>query len=399
MNIIIFSGSYNINELGATRSIDTMLIKYLKEFGHNVTWVGIGQIELDVTTISFKKNIIKEFFSRIYLKCLRLLIKSEENKMYMKNRKLLSEYVDIDRRLYKLIRKNKIFIDDKTVVLGRNGMSYLSFKAAKDKGATTILHSQWMHPVTQRELLINDYKEMGISEPILKERIARQIDEIKIVDKIWCISSAVRQSYIENGVSEEPLFNVPLGVDIQKFAPSRTRQDKFRIIFVGTINYEKGVHLLFEALLSSSLENIEVIFNGSVPEYFKSLFDQYRQKAESRNMRIILAPGDPVENYKKSSIFVLPSIHESFGLVVLEAMSSGLPVIVSNSVGASDCVKHNVNGFKFESGNVKKLRESIETLYYDRKLTDKFGKNSREIALDYSWEKICRQLESNINIK
>ena len=287
-------------------------------------------------------------------------------------------------------------------MIGRNGVSLNTFTEVKKRGGKTILHSQWMHPYTQEKLLTKEFNKIGIiKKPIKEERIKRQVLETEIVDWIWCISKLVKDSYLSNGVNEGKLIDLSLGVDFDKYSAVSTKKSQlnkeFIILFVGNVNPEKGVHVLLEAINKSKLENIKIIFNGGLPDYFESIFNNHVQILKHRNISIIVNPGEPSQNYGAASIFVLPSVHESFGLVVLEAMAAGLPVIVSDMVGAKDCVKEGVNGYVFSSGNSDELSIILKKLYSNKELVDKMGRSSAAIAENYDWSLIVTKLVNLIN--
>jgi glycosyltransferase involved in cell wall biosynthesis len=84
--------------------------------------------------------------------------------------------------------------------------------------------------------------------------------------------------------------------------------------------------------------------------------------------------------YQNADTFILPSLKEAWGLVVNEAMCSGLPVIVSNKVGAAyDLVEGKDTGFIFEVGNVEALINKLDTMYHNKVLRDKFSSNALEL--------------------
>ena len=92
------------------------------------------------------------------------------------------------------------------------------------------------------------------------------------------------------------------------------------------------------------------------------------------------------EFYTMADIFVLPSIFEPWGLVVNEAMCFGLPVIVSDKVGASgDLVKHGENGYIYETGNISLLAKHLKELLHDETKRVKFGQSSRELIEKWSY--------------
>ena len=85
---------------------------------------------------------------------------------------------------------------------------------------------------------------------------------------------------------------------------------------------------------------------------------------------------DVEDFYMKCDLFCLPSVDDGFGLAALEAMASGVPVIVTENVGASEMVENNVNGFVGKIRDVNFLSEKILALYHDKSLLKYFSENS-----------------------
>ena len=104
------------------------------------------------------------------------------------------------------------------------------------------------------------------------------------------------------------------------------------------------------------------------------------------------------ELYTIADVFVLPSSFEPWGLVVNEAMCFGLPVIVSNSVGASkDLIKNGINGFTFETGDIKSLQKSLEYILKNKNLMETMGYNSQKIILGWSYKQCIEGLYKALN--
>jgi glycosyltransferase involved in cell wall biosynthesis len=101
--------------------------------------------------------------------------------------------------------------------------------------------------------------------------------------------------------------------------------------------------------------------------------------------------------YQQCDIFVFPTLGEGYGLVLLEALSCGLPVICSDLAGGNDAITDGYNGFVFEGGNNDALKEKIEWFIQHREKISQMSKNARKTAMNYSWEHYYNKL--NLAIK
>ena len=212
---IYYASQVDINDLGATRSVDIPMIKNLKDLGHEITWLGINisnHNNIANKIISFNQSSLNKFFMRIKNRIFRLfkLETVEHQKL-----KALKKY---DKWQANILEQINSEINGRTLFIGRGVGSELSFKTFKKHGGYCILHSQWMHPDTQKNILENELSKLQIEyTQVLQERIAIQKNEINLCDKIWCISNLVYDSYINNGIPEDKLILCPLGVDSEIF--------------------------------------------------------------------------------------------------------------------------------------------------------------------------------------
>jgi glycosyltransferase involved in cell wall biosynthesis len=95
--------------------------------------------------------------------------------------------------------------------------------------------------------------------------------------------------------------------------------------------------------------------------------------------------------YKSADVCVFPSIYEAFGIVLLEAMACGKPVVASNVGGIPFVVEEGKTGLLFESGNVEDLADKIVTILKDEELREKMGEAGRERAKEFTWDKIAER--------
>ncbi len=195
-------------------------------------------------------------------------------------------------------------------------------------------------------------------------------------------------------IPELPFQLIPNGVDTEWFTPSeRKTRSRIKILFAGRLNVEKDLPTMLRAtdLLVKSGREIEVQIVGDGPERERlvsmvkqmGLLDvvNFRGWVDRSMMRTI---------YSEADILVLPSIDEGMSNVVLEAMASGMPVVVTRIRGNVDLVEDGVNGLLFEPGDVNALKSLLEKVL-DEKLRHKMGEKARKKAEQYSWRRTAEK--------
>jgi len=210
---------------------------------------------------------------------------------------------------------------------------------------------------------------------------------------------------------------IPPGVDISHFypiPPDEAKQflgvkaDERMVLFVGRIEPLKGVETLIRAM--SRLRMTE--FTGQRPVHLAIIGgDPYvsrdemtgemtRLQALCRELcmdRMVLFLGKRSQDtlpyyYSAADLLVMPSHYESFGMVALEAMACGTPVIASQVGGLAFLIRDGVTGFHVPDGEPDALAERLTTLLSDRLLLRTMGQRAVVHARDYAWERIADQI-------
>ena len=184
------------------------------------------------------------------------------------------------------------------------------------------------------------------------------------------------------GMKEEKIFLMPMMVDNSKYLKVHKRKPKkFTFLFVGRLIDTKNVNVLCERFLSSfNNKNADLIIIGSGTN-----LEKYKQKYMHHQIKFTGAKfGDELLNYyKNSSVFVFPSTEEAWGLVINEAMSSGLPVIAHKEVGSvHDLILNKNTGYIIESWDELELK--MNELYNNPELCDEFSKNAVKL-MEKEW--------------
>ena len=218
------------------------------------------------------------------------------------------------------------------------------------------------------------------------------------------VSQSMKREFARHyGDAAKNIIVIPNGVDTLRFHPTNrllyrgqirqelgvSRSDPL-LMFAGGDWERKGVRYIIEALPLLSKRNVKLIIIGSGDEKF------YGQLAELKRVRdrIIFVPhsSNLSEYYAASDIFVLPTIYEPFGLVIVEAMASGLPVITSRVAGAADLIIDGVNGLLLRApSDVNGLAARIELLLSDAGLRKAMGECARETAEKFSWDQVAQK--------
>lgn len=176
---------------------------------------------------------------------------------------------------------------------------------------------------------------------------------------------------------------------------------EIRVCFVGRIEHRKGVDLLLEAghRLHARFPEVRYFFIGEdhlgVRDYLekKNFSDEYLAKLHFIGQ---LSRHEIQQYLLKSDFAVFPSRYEPFGIVALESMACGLPVIVSSAGGWSEAVEDGVTGFLVEPGNVESLRQAMEKIIlFGPEKRRQIGDQARRIMQErFSAAEIAGQMEA-----
>lgn len=264
-------------------------------------------------------------------------------------------------------------------------IGYNSAKYAKKRGAIIIVDDRAEHKEFLFNILSEEYKKYDLQFNSKKFWTIDNRRDYEIADYIITPSTFSRETFIKQGIDANKLVVIPYGCNVENFYPIERESDgKFRVIYVGSLCLRKGVRYLIEAFKEIDNPNIELLLIGKIEKEL----EEYMRNIPNNIKHIQYIHNKELNNYyAQSDLFVLPSLSDSFSLATLEAMSSGLPVIVSENVGAKDFVKDGVNGYIVPIKNSKILKEKIIYLCENKDLAKRMGFKSREISLEVNWNK------------
>ncbi|MFP4020087.1 MAG: glycosyltransferase family 4 protein [Halanaerobium sp.] len=191
------------------------------------------------------------------------------------------------------------------------------------------------------------------------------------------------------------------GIDAELFSPEHRSQqfieengltDKISLLYVGRLAREKNLSLLvesFKRLNQKYKKKIELIITGDGPE-LKRLQKELPDNVIFTGFKNGL---ELSQIYASADIFAFPSVTETYGNVVIEAMASGLPVVAVMAGGVKENLINNYNGLAVESNDAAEFTAKLEELIVNQRLRKLLAHNARQYALEESWDQVFEKLD------
>jgi glycosyltransferase involved in cell wall biosynthesis len=274
--------------------------------------------------------------------------------------------------------------------IGLSSFCLEALKRCRELGITSAVDHGSLHQKEDARLVLEDAARWGLPMPTGESAdwiIEKEDHEFHEADHVFVLSEVARDSMVRNGIPSNKIFVNPCGVDLSQFYPGEKMHHNFRIIQVGAVALRKGVLTLLDGFAKAGLTNAELCFVGGgletsgLQEKIKALRTQdvtFHQPVPQAKLR---------EYYNQSSVFVLASVAEGFGMVVPQAMACGLPVIVTENVGAKDLIVDGVNGFVVPVGAPEIIAERLRQLRGDPELCRAMGLAAKlTVEKGYTWQ-------------
>jgi glycosyltransferase involved in cell wall biosynthesis len=278
------------------------------------------------------------------------------------------------------------------------------FRVCKQKGIPSILDLAAEHWTLQERMIeeeaLLDNPLINIDSNLLKDIREIKEQELLLADFILTPSSSAKESLIKGGLNKQKVIQIPYGVDLSLFRPEQMykRSGRFTVLYVGAITARKGLKYLLEAFTGSKLHDAELILIGGMAGG-KELLKRYEG---NYTYLPFLHHEELVRFYQQADLFVFPSLLDSFGMVVIEAMACGTPVVVSENTGVKDAVRDGIDGYVVPIRDVQALKQRIGYLYEHREKIEEMGRNARKQAEKYSWERYrerIREIVTKISLE
>jgi len=202
--------------------------------------------------------------------------------------------------------------------------------------------------------------------------LSKYVEKIQVrhnFDKIIFYSDFARKQGLEIGIPKERTCVIRVGVDYKKYRIDK--KDDY-VLFVGRLAKQKGLDNLMK--VAKELPDIRFKLVGSGEE------EQRLRKTAPSNVKLMgFKEGEElVDIYAKAPIFCLPSLAETFGIAILEAMASGCAIVST--------VPLDYHGVRVDYGDIPQLKNAIRYLVDNPKIAKRMGVKNREVSKKYTWE-------------
>lgn len=223
------------------------------------------------------------------------------------------------------------------------------------------------------------------------ERLSEQLrqrnrDAWKHADLVFCASSFTRQTLLEAGATEEKCRVVPYGIEVPKI--TLQAPETFKALFVGAGSQRKGLHHLLLAWQQARLPK-----HSRLTLVCRTMDSGIQELVSStRNVELIrgLSQIDLIQQFRHSSVLVMPSLVEGFGQVYLEALAEGCPVLGTRNTGLPDIGGEAVN--IIEAGDIEHLVSMLESLSRELPGNRKIREAAQHSAAGFSWLRFRQNL-------
>ena len=295
----------------------------------------------------------------------------------------------VSRRLPDLALKNKA-----TAVYAYEDGALATFKKAKQLGLKCIYDLPIAYWETGRKLMTEEAERLphwaetlagGILDS--KEKLERKTQELQLADVVIGPGKFVIDSLPAWAKEKEVLmasFGSPevketyIKGEIKKSKVNRP----LRVLFAGSMSQRKGLGDLFAAMKILNRPDVELVVMGSLissMKFYKSQYADFTYEAGRRNEAVLAL-------MRSCDLLCLPSIVEGRALVMQEAMSQGLPLIITPNTGGADLIIEGQTGFLVPIRTPAAIAEKLEWFAENRSAIPEMGRNAAQYAKNYTWE-------------
>lgn len=225
-------------------------------------------------------------------------------------------------------------------------------------------------------------------------RNKRRDEELRLANKIICNSTFTKNSLIKSGITPSAILTIPLGFPLVCKESSTQKQEKIIFMYAGNLSLGKGSHILLQAWKELKINDkhaeLWLVGKNHLPKIFL--------EGLGNNVKFFgnIPRTDLMKMYQNASVFVHPTLADGFGMVITEAMSSGLPVIATYNCAGPDIIDHQKNGLLIPADDVDSLKNMINWCLSNQSQLIEMGVEAKQKASSYSWADYRKNLVEQV---
>ncbi len=281
--------------------------------------------------------------------------------------------------------------------------SYHTFGAAKKAGLRCIYELPIAYWQTMRSLLMEEAERLPAWKPTLKGGISdsagkleRKTTELKLADLVIAPSKFVAGSLPAWANDKKVIvsaFGTPANAKyVKRSSRVADKNRPLRILFVGSMSQRKGLADLFEAIRLLNTKHVQLIVLGSLQSplsFYKKILPAFSYEAPRAHNEVLTL-------MESCDVLCLPSIVEGRALVLQEAMSRGLPLIITPNTGGEDLIIEKQTGFLVPIRSPQSIAEKINWFLENRSCIGEMGNAAFNHAAKYTWEVYSKKITDAI---
>lgn len=348
-----------------------MEIIVLHEYGDKRHFIGLEELKKDgkIDNIEYLEfNILKQFIKSIVYRDINRF------KRFLHNIKNITKL---------LMNKNQI------IIIGAAPYDYRIFLLYFLKKRNKIFYftswPYWDYTFYPKKVYFKYQK-------ILWEKFLNNIEVISITQKAY--ETLKKYNVIFHHIPHSINRDIYIKESTKVKKVEKDEPEYIKILFVGRLVYYKGLELIMEIIKRKIWPNVEYVFVGDGP-YREKLLDLKNKGFNVVYKGYVSNEIEKAKIYAEADLLILPSIkvknwEELFGIVIIEAMSAGLPVIATDCVGPKEIITNGVDGFIIRQNDIDELIEKINLLVNDKNLRLKMSNAAKEKSKIYDVGNIKR---------
>jgi glycosyltransferase involved in cell wall biosynthesis len=290
----------------------------------------------------------------------------------------LARRLAAERRLHRMFGRwaERVLAERRwDIVHAWSGVAEETLLSKRVTGHTVLMRGS-SHIAVQARLLADEAQRAGVAiDRPSPWMIAREMREYAQAERILVLSSFARQTFLDEGTSDDKLIVLPLGADVAAFRPAagvaaaRERRIRagapLRVVCVGTVSYQKGLAALAEVARRVDGRRIEMTIVG--PALAESA-DVLRRLEDRPGVRVVgyVPQRDLPAIYAEADVFFFPTVQDGYGMVLAQAQAAGLPVLATTHSAAPDVIREGENGWLVEPKDAQAMADILMRCDADR---------------------------------